>query len=95
MFYPQTIRLIGMFFPGMTEMMIILFIAFLIFGAKKIPEIGHSLGKGIKDFQAGLSEPSNKDEESQKLMINKAPHETMGQVETQSKQEITPSRVNL
>jgi len=86
MFYPQTISFIGMFFPGMTEMMIILFIAFLIFGAKKIPEIGHSLGKGIKDFQAGLSEPSNKGEEPQKLITDKAPQEeTMGHVQTQSK----------
>ena len=41
---------------GMQELIIILAIAFLIFGGKKLPEIGSGLGKAITSFKKGLSE---------------------------------------
>ncbi len=44
-----------MFGLGMTELMIVLVLAVLIFGAGKLPEIGSSLGKGIKNFKKGIS----------------------------------------
>jgi sec-independent protein translocase protein TatA len=37
------------------DLLVILIIAGLIFGAKKLPEIGKGLGKGIKEFKSGLS----------------------------------------
>jgi sec-independent protein translocase protein TatA len=36
---------------GWPEILIILFLALLIFGAKRLPEIGRSLGKGIREFK--------------------------------------------
>ena len=69
MYTPQIFSFVAMFHPGMSELLIILFIGFLIFGAKRIPEIAHSLGKGIKDFQVGLKEPQN--EEVQKLVAKR------------------------
>ncbi len=45
-----------MFGLGTTELMVILGIAFLIFGGKKLPEIGAGLGKGITSFKKGLKE---------------------------------------
>ena len=54
-----------MFGLGMTELMIVLVLAVLIFGAGKLPEIGSSLGKGIKNFKKGISsidEEINKEE---------------------------------
>lgn len=36
---------------GMQELVIILVIVMLLFGAKRLPEIGKSLGQGIKEFK--------------------------------------------
>ena len=40
-----------MFGIGMTELIIVLVIVLIIFGAGKLPEIGEGLGKGIKSFK--------------------------------------------
>lgn len=40
---------------GMSELLVILGIAVLIFGAKRLPEIGSGLGNAIKNFRSGLS----------------------------------------
>ncbi len=45
-----------MFGLGTPELIVILGIAFLVFGGKKLPEIGAGLGKGIKSFKKGLSD---------------------------------------
>lgn len=41
---------------GGQELFIILFLALLIFGAKKLPEVGAGLGKGIRAFKESLKE---------------------------------------
>ena len=41
---------------GFTEIAILVGILVLFFGAKRIPEIGQSIGKGIKEFKRGLSD---------------------------------------
>lgn len=43
-----------MFGLGTPELIVILGIAFLVFGGKKLPEIGAGLGKGINSFKKGL-----------------------------------------
>lgn len=37
-----------------THMIFILVVAMLIFGPKRLPDLGRSLGKGIKEFKGGL-----------------------------------------
>ncbi|MDY6783207.1 MAG: TatA/E family twin arginine-targeting protein translocase [Cyanobacteriota bacterium] len=41
---------------GLPEMMLIFVIALLIFGPKKLPEIGRSLGKALRSFQEASNE---------------------------------------
>ena len=46
---------------GVWELIIILVIILIIFGAGKLPEIGSSLGKGIKSFRKAIKEPDEID----------------------------------
>ena len=43
---------------GMPELLVILGIALLIFGPKKIGELGKGLGEGIRSFRSSLREPA-------------------------------------
>jgi sec-independent protein translocase protein TatA len=41
---------------GMWEIILVFLVALLLFGAKRLPEIGSSLGKGIREFKGSLRE---------------------------------------
>lgn len=45
-----------MFGLGIWELLAIFMVVLLLFGAKRLPEIGGSLGKGIREFKDSLSE---------------------------------------
>jgi sec-independent protein translocase protein TatA len=42
--------------PGMMEILIILIVLFLFFGAKRLPELSRSLGRSIQEFKKGRRE---------------------------------------
>ena len=52
-----------MFHPGFSELVIIMVIVFVIFGAGKIPQLGEGLGKGIRNFRSGIKESPKEIEE--------------------------------
>jgi sec-independent protein translocase protein TatA len=41
---------------GFTEIMLIMVVVLLLFGAKRLPEVGSSIGKGIREFKRSLSD---------------------------------------
>ncbi|AUG46998.1 preprotein translocase subunit TatA [Haloarcula taiwanensis] len=49
--------------PGTTEMMVILLIAVLLFGANKIPKLARSTGEAMGEFQKGREEVEQELEE--------------------------------
>lgn len=52
-----------MFGLGMQELLVILLIALLIFGAARLPEIGRAFGKTIKELKKGMKEIEEDKEE--------------------------------
>jgi sec-independent protein translocase protein TatA len=44
---------------GLPELAVIVFIALLIFGPKKLGELGKGLGEGIRNFRSSMNEHSN------------------------------------
>jgi sec-independent protein translocase protein TatA len=48
---------------GLPEMLVILVIVILIFGANRLPEIGKGIGKGIRNFKEATKDGANGKEE--------------------------------
>jgi sec-independent protein translocase protein TatA len=55
-----------MFGLGFQEILVIALIILLIWGGKKIPELMHGLGKGVKSFKDGMNEVTNLEEDKKK-----------------------------
>ncbi len=47
--------------PGGGELILILLIAVLLFGAKKLPDLGRSMGQSITNFKRGINEAKETD----------------------------------
>ena len=50
---------------GMGELILILVIVLVLFGAKRVPEVAKGLGRSIRSFKEGLSDMNNVDESSE------------------------------
>jgi TatA/E family protein of Tat protein translocase len=48
---------------GLPEMLLILAVALIVFGPKKLPEVGRSLGKALREFKKSTEEIKSKLEE--------------------------------
>jgi sec-independent protein translocase protein TatA len=46
---------------GITGLIVILIVALLVFGPKRLPEIGRSLGKGMREFKDSITGNSHDD----------------------------------
>jgi sec-independent protein translocase protein TatA len=64
---------VDVFGLGFQELIIILVIALVIFGGKKLPEVGSGLGKAIREFKRGASEPDEIDVTPKATIEQKAP----------------------
>ena len=59
--YPQSFETAGLGGLSGTELLVVLGVAVLLFGGKKIPEVAKGLGEGIKNFKHAMK---NEDEPS-------------------------------
>lgn len=50
---------------GPLELIVVLIIALVIFGPKRLPELGRSVGKGIREFRASVSGSVDDDEDDE------------------------------
>lgn len=48
---------------GPLEIVVVLIIALIVFGPKRLPELGRSLGKGIREFRGSLGGDNDEDED--------------------------------
>ena len=55
-----------MFGLGMPELLVILVIVIIIFGASRLPQLGEGLGKAIKGFKKGIAETKEADKDANK-----------------------------
>ncbi len=60
---------------GMQELLLIGVIALLLFGPKKLPELGRSLGDAIRGFKKGLSDADAPEKEVNKTQISQNPQQ--------------------
>ena len=72
--------------PSMPELLIVLAIVVLLFGAKKIPDLAKGMGKGIKDFKKAIKD----DDEDVKEVASK----TADEVETKIEEKTTEASKN-
>ncbi|MBN2546045.1 MAG: twin-arginine translocase TatA/TatE family subunit [Spirochaetes bacterium] len=54
------------------EILVILLIVVILFGASQIPKIARSLGEGIKEFKKGIKEAKDHDKDHEKEENNKS-----------------------
>ncbi len=67
------------FMPGHTEIILVIFVILLLFGAKKLPELSRSLGKSLGEFKKGQKEgdaPDKDDETEKKEIVSSDESET-------------------
>ena len=57
---------------GLPELMVILVIVLVLFGARRVPEIGASIGKGIREFKRNISEADQQIREPIRDALNDA-----------------------
>lgn len=52
--------------PGPQELILILLIVLVLFGASKLPQLGRGLGQGIRNFKRGLNDGDRESDDSQR-----------------------------
>jgi sec-independent protein translocase protein TatB len=78
-----------MFDLGAQELIVIFIVAFLVFGPKRLPELGRTLGKGIRELKAAMRNVKDTLEESE-LNISKEIKEAKTDLQESIKKAIEP-----
>ncbi len=52
---------------GLPEILVVLVIALIVFGPKRLPELGRSLGRGISEFKGSVTGDNDEDDEDKEM----------------------------
>ena len=63
--------------PSMPELLIVLAIVVLLFGAKKIPDLAKGIGKGIKDFKKAVKEDDDEPQTPKEIASKESNEEAL------------------
>ncbi len=69
--FPQNLQTSGLGGLSGTELMVVLGVAVLLFGGKKIPEVAKGLGEGIKNFKQAMKQEEEPVAEAKKEEVKK------------------------
>ncbi len=69
---------------GLPEILILLLVALLVFGPKRLPEMGRSLGRGMREFKDSVSGKDSDDDEPRRELS--APREDAPPVQPQPRE---------
>lgn len=69
---------------GPLEVLLVLIIALVVFGPKRLPELGRSLGRGIREFRGSISGDDDDDDEGK--------GSSQGEIEAGEREPVAPKR---
>ena len=73
---------------GFMELMVILVIVLVLFGARRVPEIGASIGKGIREFKKNINEADRSIREALRdSLSDSSPSDRLGAGDTTARRE--------
>ncbi|HEX4735876.1 MAG TPA: twin-arginine translocase TatA/TatE family subunit [Thermoleophilaceae bacterium] len=58
---------------GPMELVIVLVVALIVLGPKRLPEVGRSLGNGLREFKDSLQNPGHDDDDDPHLDVEEPP----------------------
>ena len=61
---------------GWTGLIVILLVLLLIFGPKRLPEMGRSIGRGMREFKDSLTGPDEEEPDRREVAATSEPRET-------------------
>ena len=64
---------------GPLEIIVILIIALVVFGPKRLPELGRSMGKGIREFRGSVTGKHDDDDDDEDLRLERSQAEAKAQ----------------
>jgi sec-independent protein translocase protein TatA len=77
---------------GPLEIIVVLIIALVVFGPKRLPELGNSLGKGIREFKQTVTGEKDDDADDDVKVISATQATTAAPVETPAEAEVAPDK---
>jgi len=74
---------------GLPEILILLLVALLIFGPKRLPEMGRSLGRGMREFKDSVSGKDTDEDEHEHRRELTAPREDAAPVQSRERDSVS------